>query len=47
VKNFLFVRDYNHLGLSNQNRVKDTVLGMNIAYFTGAGEKIDWENRQK
>lgn len=41
VKNFLFVRDYNHLGLNNQNRAKDTVLGMNIACFKGG------ENRQK
>lgn len=42
VKNFLFVRDYNHLGLNNQNRAKDTVLGMKIAYFTGGtGGKID------
>jgi len=35
VENFILIRDYNHLGLSTQNRAKETILGMNIAFLTG------------
>ena len=35
VENFILIRDYNHLGLSTQNKAKETILGMNIAFLTG------------
>jgi len=44
MENFLFIRDYHHLGLSHQNRAQKTILGMNIAFL----QMYRWEiNKNK